>query len=39
MQAMFESMGENAEIKEQYDSIMSKTMINLTYDLTSLYNK
>ena len=39
MQAMFESMGENAGIKEQYASIMSKTMTNLTYDLASLYNK
>lgn len=38
MQAIFESMGESAGIKDTYASIMSETMTNLTYDLASLFN-
>lgn len=38
MQAIFQSMGESAGIKDTYASIMSEAMTNLTYDLASLFN-
>lgn len=37
-QAIFQSMGESAGIKDTYASIMSEAMTNLTYDLASLFN-
>ena len=37
--ALFQSMGENVGIPEQYSAIMSETMTKFTYDLASLYNK
>lgn len=38
MQAIFQSMGESTGIKDNYASIMSEAMTNLTYDLASLFN-
>lgn len=38
-QALFQSMGENAGIKNNYASIMSETLTKFSYDLASLYNK
>ena len=36
---LFQSMGENVGIPNNYAAIMSETMTKLTYDLASLYNK
>ena len=38
-QGLFQSMGENVGIPDNYSAIMSTTMTKLTYDLASLYNK
>lgn len=38
-QGLFQSMGENVGIPDNYSAIMSETMTKLTYDLASLYNK
>ena len=38
-QGLFQSMGENVGIPDNYAALMSETMTKLTYDLASLYNK
>lgn len=38
-QGLFQAMGTNAGIREDYAYIMAENMTKLTYDLASLYNK